>query len=311
MMDLSEDDNGVDFDAVMWDDLFVADPVADEIRPKLRDYGCRRKTLFVQKWQNPGSTCLTKSRYVLIGNVLRLRAHVRREYGDLVAKRMRHISDDAWKRYLRIADDDVKSKVLDMVIKSLETLEHPTMGSPFPPRGITKYDMQDLITIASGGTPRKRIRRNIVLYPEDVSILIRTFQEAIGRAGVSPDALNKVLAKILGPHTRAIDVPTARPAPVPDAVEPSSAKWSPKDLVLLSLPTKEEADEILAQDQPDPDTERGTFEWIKKEHGMNPQTVKSILNDLIDVGSVDCARKQFRRKSGSTSRIGIYYRVYE
>lgn len=192
------------FELLLWDDAPIPDPQADQMSPKLLDYGCRRKALFLQKWSNPGSKCLPRSHYILIGNILILRGNIRRDYGDLIAKRVRHISDNSWERYLLIEEKDVQQAVLKRIIEALRTLTNPITEKQLPSYGINRFEMEDLIAIERGGNPVTRYTRQVVWYPDEVALLKQIVKIAIAdirRTGNNAD-IDRIIAlqnKILGP----------------------------------------------------------------------------------------------------------------
>lgn len=95
-----------------------------------------------------------------------------------------------------------------------------------------------------------------------------------------------------------------------DTTQPiRSQSWGPKDLILMCLPTKEEA-EAIASDPHLKVGAWGTSKWVQDENGLSQATVSKCLDDLMEEGSVASIRTHQATRTGK-SRTWIYYRVYE
>lgn len=255
------------------------------------------------------------------------------ELGDLDDSRFRWLSPTLLAELAGIEDETEKGKAIELLVEALKTRKSPITGKSYGATTIKMDEWHEIRRLARGQEPTGRVQRAMFIYPSDVPMLKKILDPAladarrveedesvVSRLEYFRDRLTKIKLE---------EVVTQRDGFV-DAVEPStsdaaakktmpraddttqpirSQSWGPKDLILMCLPSKEEA-EAIASDPHLKVGAWGTSKWVQDENGLSQATVSKCLNDLMEEGSVVSIRTHQATRTG-TSQTWIYYRVYE
>jgi hypothetical protein len=179
-----------------WEDLVVDDPET----VKLRDFGCRRKNNYESKFKYAGSRCMTLSRFKLAKKIYKFRSELRETRGDIIASRVRLVSDDVWERYFLVEDEHIRDKLTGRIVEMLETLINPVTKTGPDINGIliTMEDMRDLIMTLSGEQPNGPWKRTFSIRLSEVNLINDMFDLAQKEQLADEKSLNQLKHRILG-----------------------------------------------------------------------------------------------------------------